>query len=46
MNTSKLAQLKKQYIMMKIVGSYFDEQSRKELEDLRNKINELQTEMR
>ncbi len=45
MNTLQIEQLKKQYIMMKILGSYFDEQTRKELETLRNKINELQTQI-
>ncbi len=45
MDTLSLEQLKKQYIMMKILGSYFDEQKRKELEALRNKINEIQAQM-
>lgn len=42
MNNLQLEQLKKQYILMKILGSYFDEQTRKELEALRHKINEMQ----
>ena len=45
MNTLQLEQLKKQYIMMKILGSYFDEETRKDLEVLRNKINKLQSQM-
>jgi hypothetical protein len=42
MNNFELEHLKKQYIMKKILSSYFNEQKRKELETLRNRINDLQ----
>ncbi len=45
MNNLQLEQLKKQYIMMKILGSYFDEQTRKDLETLRHKINKIQNQL-
>ncbi len=42
MNNNQLELLKKQYIMEKILASYFDERKRRELEALRNKINDMQ----
>ena len=42
MTNQQLEQLKKQYILQKILSSYFDDKKRKELEILRNRINELQ----
>jgi len=42
MNNNQLELLKKQYIMEKILASYFDERKRRELEALRRKINDMQ----